>query len=507
MFTTIGRFGTIVDCREHATGIQFTLRNTDKTHELKSTNKLNCGGVDISFKELPDIIAHPDSMLRIPDDVPAERRPASDVAPPSILDYLNDDCLSEIFDKRALDVDDLCSVARASDRCNVAAQRAIRSRYRKQLSLQCTWPFGRYAALLRLSGEQITSIDIGFTGGLTNAYADIALGLIAYHCRNVEHLKCASLMPISLAIARFERRRANGIDEPQPFGTLKSLKSIDYYGPTIRVIPYMRLPNLTDLNMGMQYVGGAETAQFFASHQHIKRLTLNFSRLSAHVKEILCSLSDLEELHMSGELNISNSDYSCFGQLKRLKVLTCSEMIQKNVYLILKEIRDGRVQLERLTIAGQTLPVIAGSIGSLKYIDCDFGNNRDGSRLLDIPTLVAVAASPSLEEIRISSRSRVTFDFIRDFVANVPDKVKAARFHTDCWGIDAWRTPFYTFEAIDMVLENRTLATINHMVNTSAISLHVMLFVIKRNKEAAGKKLHRFRDWLTIVARDTPLPF
>lgn len=503
VYTTIGRYGTIVDCREHGARVLFALENTDKTHELKSMRTLHCAGMSIPIEQLAYMLAYPDFLPRISDIVLTPRPPPSDVAPPNILQYLNDDCLWDIFRMRALDQDDLCAAASACVRFNGAARQAFVSRYRRELKLHFKWPFRRYVALLRLFGDCITSIDVGFVGS-THAYGDVVLGLIAFHCRHIERLECALLRPMTSAIARFERRKCSGVEEAMPFGQLRSLKLVGYCGNSLEAMPVLRLPHLVDLHISYLSMSGAgEAEQFFRSHRQIKRLALSSVEPSFRADKILLLLADLEELHIRGSPGIG--DLRCVGQLKRLKVLTCCKLSDRDVRLALHAISDGHVQLQRLTIIGEKLPAIAASIGSLEYVACELRGKGVVPPVLDTSTLAAVAAAPNLKEIHLRLRAPVSFAFIREFLASAPAKVTVARFHVDCFGRNGGGSfDRNIFDAIDGMIENGTFAVIAGMVKLRAIRLHVTLHVTYVNRKVAEEKLHRFGDWLTAVAAPIP---
>lgn len=301
VFAALGKFGTIVGFREHedSSSVLFTLKNTDKTAELTTIGEIRCGRFNIPIQGPWYDGDHPENIRSISENL----APTDDVSSTTFED-LNDDCLWEIF--RRLVIDDLCSIARTSIRFNALAGEMFRFQYGKHKFVfdSSTWPFHRYVVLLRVFGEYIKSINIDNVLFGTAAYDEIALGLIAYHCRNIEHLKCDSLLPICSAIKRYERLQAkHSTGGVSPFSMLKTLK------------------------------------------------WENCHTLNNVYRSRVCDYGD----------------YSCFGRLRSLKTFACGydDIL---VHSILKAMCDGRVQLERLKIRTTMFPGFIGSMSSIKFL-------------------------------------------------------------------------------------------------------------------------------------------
>lgn len=155
----------------------------------------------------------------LPTPPPPERlEEAYDTSSSYLLDALNDDCLREIFECNVLEPTDLFEIVRTCNRLNGLVKSAFKIRFGTHCFAFDTnrWPYYRCEMLLRHFGPLITSIRVHES----KVYEKIVLGMIGYHCRNLQRLECRRLEPISHSIAWYEWRQRNELDGPAPFGQL-----------------------------------------------------------------------------------------------------------------------------------------------------------------------------------------------------------------------------------------------------------------------------------------------
>lgn len=406
----------------------------------------------------------------------------------NILEALNEDCLVMIFEQNVFETFNLCVLARTCARFNVAAKRAFRARYKTHhFNLNATaWPLQECELLLRHFGELIESIEVESIGIKAGAYEDIVLGMVAYHWRNVERLRCHRYHLKYLKsrdnrkLRSYQRDLANG-QRMLVYSGVRSPK---------KLIPYMRLPNLIDLHLDHMDLldDNGQALQVFAEHKQLKRLAMTRVCSPLHVVDIVDLLPDLEELVIDGCVwNVFDEhrscDYSSFGRLQSLKSFSmrnCSADAQ----LKLGALCDGNVQLERLTLHGLSWPSCITSMRTIKFLDYRFSFAIDLSPMIDF-----IVVNPDLAEIRLASAC-VTFQLVLNIVRN------ASRLKVLDIVFIAIREMDWSF----ISLNRQVIDAIDQMITARGIQLKISIVVSTRNRQTptVEEVLRRYSEWLRV---------
>lgn len=259
----------------------FTLCRTAKTDGLKVAGALDCGNASVPIKWAA-----------------SERRLRRSEASPSILDHLNDHCLRQIFESRALSIEDRVSIGKSCARFNyIAAQAFAYKHSRAEHHIREPAALDYYADLFMLFGHHIESIILADHDIFTN----LMLGFVAKYCPNVRRLCTPRLAGMVSAIASHGRLSPEQRQRiPAPFARLRTLKFKAAFAKVVAPLAAIELPSLRHFYVQRQHFKDLPAAfqAFFARNGRLTALGLADTNLRERAADVVALLPRLVALDL-----------------------------------------------------------------------------------------------------------------------------------------------------------------------------------------------------------------